>query len=113
MGSKGRGSWPWRRREGWIQTGRRRHRAVHRRHPRRRQYPRRADWRPAAKATAIYLVDKPGSAQSVIRLGRIGAAEDIDLPKTIMDVQMRQMGYEAALAATAKAISPTLMDYLR
>lgn len=44
---------------------------------------------------------------------QLGAAEDIDLPKTIMDVQMRQMGYEAALAATAKSISPTLLDYLR
>lgn len=44
---------------------------------------------------------------------QLGAAEDIDLPKTIMDVQMRQMGYEAALQATAKSISPTLMDYLR
>jgi flagellar hook-associated protein 3 FlgL len=44
---------------------------------------------------------------------QLGAVEDIDLPKTIMDVQMKQMGYEAALAATAKAISPTLMDYLR
>jgi flagellar hook-associated protein 3 FlgL len=44
---------------------------------------------------------------------QLGAAEDIDLPKTIMDVQMKQMGYEAALAATAKSISPTLLDYLR
>lgn len=44
---------------------------------------------------------------------QLGAVEDIDLPKTIMDVQMKQMGYEAALAATAKAISPTLLDYLR
>jgi hypothetical protein len=26
---------------------------------------------------------------------------------------MQQVGYEAALAATAKAISPTLLDYLR
>jgi flagellin-like hook-associated protein FlgL len=39
--------------------------------------------------------------------------EDIDLPHTIMRLQMQQVGYEAALSATAKAISPTLMDYLR
>jgi flagellar hook-associated protein 3 FlgL len=44
---------------------------------------------------------------------QLGAVEDIDLPKTIMDVQMKQMGYEAALAATAKSIAPTLLDYLR
>jgi hypothetical protein len=28
-------------------------------------------------------------------------------------LNMQQVGYEAALAATAKAISPTLLDYLR
>jgi flagellar hook-associated protein 3 FlgL len=44
---------------------------------------------------------------------QLGETENIDLPNTIMRLQMQQVGYEAALAATAKAISPTLMDYLR
>jgi flagellar hook-associated protein 3 FlgL len=39
--------------------------------------------------------------------------EDIDLAKTIMNLQMQQNGYQAALAATAKALTPTLVDYLR
>jgi flagellar hook-associated protein 3 FlgL len=39
--------------------------------------------------------------------------ENIDLPNTIMRLEMQKVGYEAALAATAKAISPTLLDYLR
>jgi flagellar hook-associated protein 3 FlgL len=39
--------------------------------------------------------------------------EDIDLAKTIMNLQMQQNGYQAALSATAKAISPSLSDYLR
>jgi flagellin-like hook-associated protein FlgL len=43
----------------------------------------------------------------------LGETENIDLPNTIMRLNMQQVGYEAALAATAKAISPTLMDYLR
>jgi flagellar hook-associated protein 3 FlgL len=30
-----------------------------------------------------------------------------------MRLKMQEVGYEAALAATAKAISPTLLDYLR
>ncbi|MCW2579262.1 MAG: figL [Blastococcus sp.] len=42
----------------------------------------------------------------------LGETENVDLPNTIMRLQMQQVGYEAALAATAKAISPTLMDYL-
>ena len=44
---------------------------------------------------------------------QLAAAESIDLPKTIMDLSMQQTGYEAALAATAKVISPTLLDFLR
>jgi flagellin-like hook-associated protein FlgL len=39
--------------------------------------------------------------------------ENVDLPKTIMELQMQSVGYEAALAASAKAIQPSLMDYLR
>jgi flagellin-like hook-associated protein FlgL len=44
---------------------------------------------------------------------RLAETENVDLPNTIMRLQMQQVGYEAALAATAKAISPTLLDYLR
>jgi flagellin-like hook-associated protein FlgL len=43
----------------------------------------------------------------------LAETENVDLPNTIMKLQMQQVGYEAALQATAKAISPTLMDYLR
>ncbi|MGY1748490.1 flagellar hook-associated protein FlgL [Modestobacter sp. SYSU DS0511] len=39
--------------------------------------------------------------------------ENIDLAKTIMNLQMQQTGYEAALSATAKAIQPSLLDFLR
>jgi flagellar hook-associated protein 3 FlgL len=39
--------------------------------------------------------------------------EDIDLPKTIMEMQLQQTSYQAALAATAKVIQPSLIDFLR
>jgi flagellar hook-associated protein 3 FlgL len=39
--------------------------------------------------------------------------EDIDLAKTIMNLQMQQNSYQAALSATAKSLTPTLVDYLR
>lgn len=39
--------------------------------------------------------------------------EDIDLPKTIMDMQLQETSYQAALAATAKVIQPSLIDFLR
>ena len=40
-------------------------------------------------------------------------AESIDLPKTIIDMQIQQNAYQAALGATAKIIQPSLMDFLR
>jgi flagellar hook-associated protein 3 FlgL len=38
--------------------------------------------------------------------------ENVDLAKTIMNLQMQQTGYQAALGATAKAIQPSLLDFL-
>jgi flagellin-like hook-associated protein FlgL len=61
-------------------------------------------------------VERAEQMNADITLGltqRLGETENIDLPNTIMKLQMQQVGYEAALAATAKAISPTLLDYLR
>jgi len=44
---------------------------------------------------------------------QLSDTEDIDLPKTIMELQMQQNGYQAALKATAQVIQPTLLDFLR
>ncbi|HEU5109926.1 MAG TPA: flagellin [Micromonosporaceae bacterium] len=45
--------------------------------------------------------------------GQLSDVEDIDLPQTIMDVKLQETAYQAALAATARVIQPSLMDYLR
>jgi flagellar hook-associated protein 3 FlgL len=39
--------------------------------------------------------------------------EDVDLPQAIMEMQLQETAYQAALAATAKVIQPSLMDFLR
>jgi flagellar hook-associated protein 3 FlgL len=39
--------------------------------------------------------------------------ESIDLPETIMQLEMANVSYQAALGATAKVIQPSLMDFLR
>jgi flagellar hook-associated protein 3 FlgL len=39
--------------------------------------------------------------------------EDIDLPKTITELQLQQTAYQAALAATSKVIQPSLVDFLK
>jgi flagellar hook-associated protein 3 FlgL len=44
---------------------------------------------------------------------QLSEVEDIDLPYTIMQMQLQQTAYEAALASTAKVIQPSLIDFLR
>jgi flagellar hook-associated protein 3 FlgL len=53
------------------------------------------------------------SDRSLTLTSQLAEVEDIDLPSTIMRLQMQQVGYQAALSATSKAISPSLLDYLR
>jgi flagellar hook-associated protein 3 FlgL len=53
------------------------------------------------------------SAQQLTLQAQLQDTENIDLPKTIMNLQMQQVGYQAALAATAQALQPTLVDFLK
>jgi flagellar hook-associated protein 3 FlgL len=39
--------------------------------------------------------------------------ENIDLPRTIVDLQLQEVAYQSALSATAKVIQPSLLDFLR
>ncbi|WP_439690826.1 flagellar hook-associated protein FlgL [Curtobacterium sp. SP.BCp] len=50
---------------------------------------------------------------SVALEGRRSDVEDKDLAKAVLDLQVQQTNYQAALAVTAKVLQPTLMDYLR
>lgn len=43
----------------------------------------------------------------------LSETENIDLPKTIVNLQLQQTAYQAALAATAKVIQPSLVDFLK
>ena len=53
------------------------------------------------------------SAQQLSLKATLSAAEDVDLPKTIMQLQMQQVGYQAALQVTAQSLQPTLVDFLK
>ncbi len=49
-----------------------------------------------------------------LSLGKqLALVEDVDLPKTIMQLQFQQTGYQAALQATSQVIQPSLVDFLR
>jgi flagellar hook-associated protein 3 FlgL len=43
----------------------------------------------------------------------LSEVEDIDLPKTITELQLQQTAYQAALAAGARVVQPSLIDFLR
>jgi len=65
-----------------------------------------------ARASRIERLEQINADRALALGSQLAETENIDLPNTIMKLQMVQIGYEAALAATAKAISPTLLDYL-
>jgi flagellar hook-associated protein 3 FlgL len=39
--------------------------------------------------------------------------EDIDLPRTIVELQMQEVAYQGALGATARVVQPSLLDFIR
>jgi flagellin-like hook-associated protein FlgL len=66
-----------------------------------------------ARAARVDREEQVNSDRSLTLSSRLAETENIDLPNTIMRLQMQQTGYQAALSATAKALQPTLLDYLR
>jgi flagellar hook-associated protein 3 FlgL len=44
---------------------------------------------------------------------QLSDVENADLPKVIVDLQMQQTAYQASLAATARVMQPSLLDFLR
>jgi flagellin-like hook-associated protein FlgL len=66
-----------------------------------------------SRAARVEREEQVNADRALTLSSQLAETENIDLPNTIMRLQMQQVGYEAALAATAKALSPTLLDYLR
>jgi flagellar hook-associated protein 3 FlgL len=66
-----------------------------------------------ARAARLERVEQVNADRQLTLHSALAETENIDLPNTIMNLEMQKVGYEAALAATAKALSPTLLDFLR
>lgn len=45
--------------------------------------------------------------------GRLAEVESIDLPQTIMELQLQEVAYQAALGAASRVLQPSLVDFLR
>jgi flagellar hook-associated protein 3 FlgL len=53
-------------------------------------------------------------ADTELRLkSSLSDVENADLPQVIVDLQMQQTSYQAALAATARVMQPSLLDFLK
>jgi flagellar hook-associated protein 3 FlgL len=66
-----------------------------------------------ARYNRLLGIQSKGEARLDTVNANLATAEDIDLPKTIIDMQIQQTSYQAALGATAKIIQPSLVDFLR
>lgn len=51
--------------------------------------------------------------QQVTMKNGLSEVENIDLPKTIVDLQLQEIAYKSALSATSRVIQPSLLDFLR
>jgi flagellin-like hook-associated protein FlgL len=66
-----------------------------------------------SRAARLERAQQINSDQAITLSSRLAQTENIDLPETIMKLQMQQVGYQAALSATSKALQPSLVDFLR
>jgi len=66
-----------------------------------------------SRGTRIENLEQINVDRALALSSQLATTEDIDMPETIMRLQMVQVGYQAALSATSKAIQPSLLDYLR
>jgi flagellin-like hook-associated protein FlgL len=66
-----------------------------------------------ARAARVDREEQVNSDRSLTLSSQLAETENIDLPNTIMRLEMQKTGYQAALSATAQALQPTLLDYLR
>jgi flagellar hook-associated protein 3 FlgL len=65
------------------------------------------------RSARMETAETVNSSRQLTLTAQLADTEDVDLPKAMMELNMQKMGYQAALQATAQAIQPTLLDFLR
>jgi len=61
----------------------------------------------------IEIMQARNQANQLDTKNQLSDVEGVDLPASTVDLQMQEVAYQAALGATAKAIQPSLVDFLR
>lgn len=66
-----------------------------------------------ARYNRLLSIQSVGGVRLDAVTAQLALAENIDLPKTIIDMQIQSTAYQSALGAAAKIIQPSLLDFLR
>jgi flagellar hook-associated protein 3 FlgL len=61
----------------------------------------------------IEIMQARNQANQLESQNQLSEVEGVDLPAAAVDLQLQEVAYQAALGATARALQPTLMDFLR
>jgi len=65
-----------------------------------------------ARSQRLGALKNRNSGDALTLQQSLSDVEDTDLPKAIMELQMQQNAYQAALAVTARVIQPSLVNFL-
>lgn len=66
-----------------------------------------------ARAKRVEALEGIADSQVIDLRAALSELEDIDLPGTIVQLQLQEVAYQAALGATARVLQPSLLDFLR
>lgn len=53
------------------------------------------------------------ASREITLMNQLSSVEDADLAKTIVDLQLQEVAYQAALGVTSRVLQPSLLDFLR
>ena len=66
-----------------------------------------------ARTNQLEAVQSRNAINRDNRVSSLNEIESIDIAKTTMDLKLQELAYQSSLAAAARVIQPTLMDFLR
>jgi len=66
-----------------------------------------------ARFHQVEAMSNRASANHLDAGSRLAEVESIDLPYTIMELQLQEVAYQAALGAASRVLQPSLVDFLR
>ena len=66
-----------------------------------------------ARTNQLETIQSQNARNRDNRISSLNDIESIDIAKTTMDLKLQELAYQASLAAAARVIRPSLMDFLR